>query len=326
MNNIFDTGDDRKLALFEHGKNIYMSIISGDFSGKPRLLAADFGKALTSCVFQNKLYYAYVDKDGQVKVKSIDDNRTKWNFGNKTQELLLASYKDSLILMFTEETAYTNEPACANEPEYTHEPECSNNTTHTEVTESPGNEVHAVNKPYGKAEKRMILGYHVLVDNMSTSNEVQHKDYSGNLSSDNPVKHSTSADAGILLSRLYETTELPKSFEDIYIRNQIERKVKEASLDIKKDYLFSITAEQEEKFAALREQLKKDFEERCRKLHEDCLAEKQTEAERFHKKIKELNTTIDSIKLQYNQLMKTAASYKADAAKWHALYQGRGKY
>ena len=113
------------------------------------------------------------------------------------------------------------------------------------------------------------------------------------------------------LSSIYPDTQatsgLPPEYASLCQKHIIDSEVNIATLKIKKDYLFSITA---------------DLEEKYHKKHQE-LRDMQTSEALYNKKIKELNTTIDSIKLQYNQLMDTATQYKAEAEKWYKLYTQR---
>lgn len=280
MNKIFDTGDGRKLALFENKNNICMSIVSGDYSGRPVLLSTDYEKSLTSCILGNKLYYAYITINNHIKVKSIDDSQTKWEFDEAAENLFLTVYEQALVLFYTKPEEALNDMAADEETI-----DLSDTISYTPV-------------------------HHVLLGE--------------------PTIGCTA-----MLMNLYETVNLPKPYADYCIKTQIDRRVNDATLQIKKDYLFSITADLEEKYAEKQKLIKQGFEEKLAateatlaQQHKEVIAGKEVQAKQreaaltteYEKKIKELNTTIDSIKLQYNQLMDTAKRYKEDAGKWHELY------
>ncbi len=137
-----------------------------------------------------------------------------------------------------------------------------------------------------------------------------------------------------LLSSIYPDTKvascLPPEYASLCQKHIIDSEVNIASLKIKKDYLFSITADLEEKYHKKHQELKDIQAKREKTFYESQLdAERKFEEKLqanealYNKKIKELNTTIDSIKLQYNQLMDTATRYKAEAEKWYKLYTQR---
>ena len=137
-----------------------------------------------------------------------------------------------------------------------------------------------------------------------------------------------------LLADIYVTPEsnhlFPSQYSELCRKHLIDTEVNTTSLKIKKDYLFSITADLEEKYHQKQQELKDIQSVREKALHESMMsAEKkfkdklQANDTLYNKKIKELNTTIDSIKLQYNQLMDTATKYKAEAEKWYSLYTQR---
>lgn len=277
MNKIFDTGDGRKLALFENKNMIYMNIISGDYQRRPVLLSGDFEKELTSCILNNKLYYAYISTTNHIKVKSIDDSQTKWEFDEPADALFLTVYDQTLILFYIK-------------PDENSDNEITDRESYTYL--SSNIRCHTLS---GKA----AMG--------STA----------------------------ILMNLYEKENLPKPYADYCIKTQIEHQVNENTLQIKKEYLFSITADLEEKYAEKQNLIKQGFEERLaateaslNQQHKEEIAEKEAQAlqrettlkTEYDKKIKELNTTISSIKLQYEQLMTTANRYKEDAAKWYDLY------
>ena len=288
MNYIFDTGDRRKLALYDNTNIISMCVMTHEYSGHPVILSGDYRSNLTACTLDNKLYYAYISTDNHVKVKSIDDIRTKWEFNETSDNIFLVTYNQNLLLFYTK-TA-----------------DSKNNLDNPENT----SEITTCN-----------IHCHVLSGDIQMGNTA-------------------------MLMNLYETVNLPKPYADYCIKAQIDRRVNDATLQIKKDYLFSITSDLEEKYAEkhklfkeglntqlteLESQLKSQHEQQLieqetqlKSQHEQQLAEREaTLKKKYDKKIKELNTTIDSIKLQYNQLMDTARRYKEDAAKWHDLYVQR---
>lgn len=399
MNGIFDTGDGRKLVMYEHGNAVFMSVISREFSGRPILLSVDYEKDLSACILDNKLYYAYIAANHHIKVKSIDDVQTKWEFDEPADNLFLTTYENALILFYTKtklpETDFKHEE----EPRNTAPLETASNDLNVQTAEEAPSDLKtqtAETAPTDLATQTTKAAPSDLgtqpetaetdandsqtqtVESVADDSQTQTVESvpadleekgetrsSSVFDSENLIGNTCicfhvltgNVDIGktALLAKLYETAELPKPYTDYYVKKEAADRVNEAVLRARKDYLFSISAELEGKYAGKEQKLKTYYAEQlaqseesirkeadkaaaqkiaaAQKLCSEQLTEKEAELTRLceeriaekEKKIKELNSTISKIKLQYEQLMKTARSYKEDAAKWHSLYHNRGR-
>lgn len=316
MNQIFNTGDGRKLVIFDSSNSLLMSALGRDSASRPTLLSNDYSKYLSACIHTNKLYYAYISSNNLIKVKSIDENKTKWEFNEAAENLFLATHDNLLILFYTkEESEITKTPSTDCE-------DLANTNIEADLTE----------------RKKMNIYSHILIGESSMSNSA-------------------------LLMHIYEKTLMPRVYTDYCINNHIEHQLNETLLQTKKDYLFTITSELEEKYAKKEAAAKKIREEeslakevQIRKLcHEESAARESELKQKFQeqlkaneaavraqcenqgasrentlkrnyeKKIKELNATISSIKLQYEQLMNTASRYREESAKWHSMYHAKNR-
>lgn len=369
MNGIFDTGDGRKLVMYEHGNAVFMSVISREFSGRPILLSGDYEKDLTSCILDNRLYYAYIAANHHIKIKSIDEAQTKWEFDEPAKNLFLTVYENALVLFYTKEEMPEKETVEKNDAEGQDTDKKEGSRSADSISENPeaktaecasdASETNDDGCPSGVLETNDDRCSSDASETENTGAHGNSADSGSNINSVRVCCHALTGEPNIseasLLMRLYETSEIPKPFIDFCVKTDVDRQVNETVLQAKKDYLFSITAELEEKYAKKETKLKAYYaeqlaqsEESIRTQSEKAAAEKAAAAQALYserlaeqeaeltkrcdervaekeKKIKELNSTISKIKLQYEQLMKTALSYKEDAAKWHSLYHSRGR-
>lgn len=74
MGNIFAAGSEKSLMIYSQGNHIFLLVASGETPCRPTLLARDFASDLSETVYNQTLYYTYLNIQQDIMVKSILDN------------------------------------------------------------------------------------------------------------------------------------------------------------------------------------------------------------------------------------------------------------
>lgn len=355
MSEIFNTGDGRKLALFESRNFIFMCAISREYSGRPVAISNDFAGGLCACTLGNKLYYAYAAADRHVKVKAIDSSRILWEFNTDSQSKDLE----------------TSDPNGSN-------PGSRNSAVQNAEIKIPENIFICSNNGL------LLLFYTVEAEENSKTKDIpnggdiSHRGKKLRIYSHVLIGEASASESALLMQIYGSDTFMPRIYTDYCIKVHIDHELTETLLKTKKEYLFSISEELEKKYAekekslnascgekisAKERELKKSCQEQMtakenemKKKYQEQISAKESEMKRscqeqmtstenalrgkyekqmadrenmlkrnYESRIKELNATISSIKLQYEQLMNTASRYRDEAAKWHSMYHSKFK-
>ena len=75
MSNVFTTDSENSLIIYHYRQYIYLRSATGETLNRSILLSNDFHSNLTEAIYNNTLYYAYQNEQGDILIKSILDSK-----------------------------------------------------------------------------------------------------------------------------------------------------------------------------------------------------------------------------------------------------------
>ncbi len=104
MGNIFAAGAEKSLVIYAQNNTIYLLMTTGEAPCQPGILTDDFQSGLSEAIYRKTLYYAYLNTQNELVIKSILDVGnlfilpTTDAFLYKTPHLVL--FQEKLILLY----------------------------------------------------------------------------------------------------------------------------------------------------------------------------------------------------------------------------------
>lgn len=74
MGNIYQTEPSRNLILYTVGNAIIFRSMKGNNPGRGVILSNDFSNSLTSTIYNDTIYFSYVNPDGDIIIRNITDS------------------------------------------------------------------------------------------------------------------------------------------------------------------------------------------------------------------------------------------------------------
>ena len=93
MANIFSTNNNETLVIYPQNNRIYLLVTSENNPCTPVLLAEDYKSNLSAFIYNQVLYYTYVNAHGEIVTKSTLDNQTVYALATPEDA---APYKEAL--------------------------------------------------------------------------------------------------------------------------------------------------------------------------------------------------------------------------------------
>ena len=93
MENIFATVNNETLIIYPHNNVIYLLITNGTNPCQATILEEDFKSNFSSFLYNQTLYYTYINNRSEIVVKNIRDKATSFTLATKDDSM---PYKEEL--------------------------------------------------------------------------------------------------------------------------------------------------------------------------------------------------------------------------------------
>ncbi len=104
MSNVFTTDSENSLIIYHYRQYIYLRSATGETLNRSILLSNDFHSNLTEAIYNNTLYYAYQNEQGDILIKSILDSKPLYQLlAGEVGECInpqIAAWKENLLLFY----------------------------------------------------------------------------------------------------------------------------------------------------------------------------------------------------------------------------------
>lgn len=104
MSNVFTTDSENSLIIYHYKQYIYLRSATGETLNRSILLSNDFHSNLTEAIYNNTLYYAYQNEQGDILIKSILDSKPLYQLlAGEVGECItpqIISWRGKLLLIY----------------------------------------------------------------------------------------------------------------------------------------------------------------------------------------------------------------------------------
>lgn len=112
MRSIYSDGQDKTLLLYSYQNMIYFRTIIAENTWKPIMLCNDFLYSLSDSIYQDTIYYSYINKEHNIVIKSITDQSVLYQLNGDvsliyTQPNIL-SFLGKLLLVYAVKNPVNN--------------------------------------------------------------------------------------------------------------------------------------------------------------------------------------------------------------------------
>lgn len=112
MRSIYSDGQDKTLLLYSYQNIIYFRTIIAENTWKPIVLCNDFLSHLSDSIYQDNIYYSYINKDHNIIIKSITDQNVLYQLSGDSSLAYIQpgilSFLEKLLLIYAVKNPMNN--------------------------------------------------------------------------------------------------------------------------------------------------------------------------------------------------------------------------
>lgn len=112
MRSIYSDGQDKTLLLYPYQNMIFFRTIIAENTWKPIMLCNDFLYSLSDSIYQDNIYYSYINKDYNIVIKSITDQSVLYQLDGDSSltyiQPSILSFLGKLLLIYAVKNPINN--------------------------------------------------------------------------------------------------------------------------------------------------------------------------------------------------------------------------